>query len=251
MTIIVGGGICGLGIGWQLAKAGHPVTVLERGKAGTGATWAAAGMLAPSVEAEPSEEALLRLGLAGLDMWPRYAAELASASGIEVGYRSEGTIMVALDRDDAEKLRFQYEFQQGLGLDTTWLTGHAAREREPYLAREVTSAIFSPRDHQVDNRKVAMALRIAFQRAGGTLREHTEVEEVVTESGSVRGVRLMDEELRDDCVVIAAGAWSRELPGLPSQARPPVRPLKGQMLSLQMDRAAALISHVVSRPRPC
>ncbi len=248
MTIIVGGGICGLGIGWHLARAGHPVTVLERGQAGSGATWASAGMLAPRAEAEPAEERLIQLLLEAHALWPEFVAELEAASGIAVDYRGEGTIVVALDRDDAERLRFQYDFQQGLGLETEWLTGYAAREREPHLAREVTAAILSPRDHQVDNRKVAMALRAAFTGAGGTLREHTEVTEVLFAGGRVRGVRAGEAELEDDTVVVAAGAWSGDLPGLPAEARPPVRPVKGQTLALRMDRTAPLIRRVVWGP---
>jgi len=248
MTVVVGGGICGLGIGWYLARAGHPVTVLERGQAGSGATWASAGMLAPRAEAEPSEERLIELLLEGHAMWPAFTAELEAASGVAIDYRDDGIIVVGLDRDDADRLRFQYEFQQRLGLETEWLTGYGAREREPHLARAVTAAILSPRDHQVDNRKVAMALRTALTRAGGNLREHCEVREVLVAGGRVRGVRIDDGELADDTVVIAAGAWSRDLPGLPAAVRPPVRPVKGQTLALQMDRDRPLIRHVVWGP---
>src|SRR5262245_40147778 len=110
MIAIIGGGICGLGIGWYLAQAGCPVTILERGEAGRGATWAAAGMLAPQVEAEPSEEQLLQLLLESRAQWAEFARELEVASGIAVDYRTEGTLVVALDRDDAERLKFQYDF---------------------------------------------------------------------------------------------------------------------------------------------
>ncbi len=82
--VIVGGGICGLSIGWFLARSGHPVTLLERGGAGLGATWAAAGMLAPYAEAEPGEEGLLPLLRASRDMWADFARELEAASGIPV-----------------------------------------------------------------------------------------------------------------------------------------------------------------------
>ncbi len=248
MTSIDGAGNCGLGLGWHLARAGHPVTVLERGQAGCGATWASAGMLAPRAEAEPTEDALIRLLLEGHAMWPDFAARLEAASGIGVDYRTEGTLVVALDRDDAERLRFQFELQQDLGLETEWLSGDAARRLEPHLAPAVTAAISSPLDHQVDNRKVAMALRAALLRAGATLREHSQVQEVVIKGGRVRGVRLADAELADDTVVVAAGAWSRDLPGLPAAARPPVRPVKGQTLALMMDRAAPLIRRVVWGP---
>lgn len=253
-VLIVGGGICGLGIGWELARTGQPVTVLERGEVGPGslpaATWAAAGMLAPQVEAEPGEESLLPLLLESRARWADFSRELQEASGIDVGYRTEGTLVVAVDRDQAERLQFQYEFQRSLGLELSWLSGREARQREPHLTRHVLAAIYSPLDHQVDNRKVILALRKAFLAAGGTLRERTQVAEVLVTTGDsaprVCGVRLQSgETLSAPVVVIAAGAWSAGLAGLPPEARPPVRPVKGQMIALQMPTDPPLLRHVV------
>src|SRR6201981_3450178 len=102
----------GLGIAWRLAQAGCPVTVYERGEAGHGASWAAAGMLAAAVETEPGEEELLALALESQRMWPGFAREIEAATGISVDYRDEGTIVVALTRDDVEQLRFSYSFQK-------------------------------------------------------------------------------------------------------------------------------------------
>jgi len=249
-VLIVGGGVCGLGIGWRLAQVGRPVAVLEQREVGPNslpaATWASAGMLAPHVEAEPGEERLLPLLLESHARWPAFAQELKEASGIDVGYRTEGTLVVALDRDQVERLRFQYEFQRKLGLELTWLSGDAVRQREPHLSRNVIAALYSPHDHQVDNRQVLLALRQAFLAAGGVLREHASVAEILVEKGEVQGVRLISGEiLHAPVVVVAAGAWSATLPGLPPEARPPVRPVKGQMLALQTPPDAPLLHHVV------
>ena len=245
---IVGAGVCGLGIGWRLAQAGRAVTVIDRGAAGRGASWAAAGMLAPQVEAEPGEEALLPLMLESQAMWAGFAAELEAASVQRLGYSAEGTLVVALDRDDAEKLRFRYDYLTGLGRELEWLTGAEARRLEPHLARGVTAAIASPLDHQVDNRRLVEALKAAFVRAGGALVEHAPVEEIVIAQGRARGVRASGRLFAADRVVIAAGAWSRNLPGLPEEARPPVRPVKGQMVAIQMDKAAPLARRVIWAP---
>jgi glycine oxidase len=249
-VLIVGGGVCGLGIGWRLAQANRPTTVLEQREVGPNslpaATWASAGMLAPHVEAEPGEERLLPLLLESHARWPAFAQGLKEASGVDVGYRTEGTLVVALDRDQVERLRFQYEFQRKLGLELTWLSGDAARQREPHLSRNVIAALYSPHDHQVDNRQVLLALRQAFLAAGGTLREHASVAEILVEKGEAQGVRLISGEiLHAPVVVVAAGAWSATLPGLPPEARPPVRPVKGQMLALQTPLDAPLLRHVV------
>ncbi len=131
---IVGGGICGLGIGWRLAAAGCAVDVFEKGKAGREASWAAAGMLAANVETEPGEEALLALNLESQAAWPDFAMELEAVSGVDLGYRDEGILVVAAHRDDAAELRNTYEFHRSLGLEVEWLTGGQARRMEPHLA---------------------------------------------------------------------------------------------------------------------
>jgi glycine oxidase len=248
MIVIIGGGICGLGIGWHVARAGRAVCVIDRGEANMAATWAAAGMLAPQAEAEHAEEALLPLALESRAMWASYADTLYEASGIDVDYRTEGTLVVALDRDDLEHLEHRFAYFRDLGLGVEWLSGYEARQKEPCLARAVTGAIFSPLDHQVDNRKVGAALKAAYLAAGGILREHTAVDEIVLSDGRVTGVRLGNEEVAAEAVVVAGGAWSRNIKGLPEEARPPVRPLKGQMLAVQMSPAAPLIEHVVWGP---
>ncbi|MDX1576814.1 MAG: FAD-dependent oxidoreductase, partial [Kiloniellales bacterium] len=113
---IIGAGVCGLAIGWRLAQAGAKVEVFERGQAGRGATWAAAGMLAAAAEAEPGEERLLEITRWSQGLWPDFGRELEAASGQAIGYRDEGTLVVAPTRDDAARLRATYDYQTGLGL---------------------------------------------------------------------------------------------------------------------------------------
>ena len=242
---IIGGGAIGLSIGWRLAQAGCRVDVFDRGEAGRGASWAAAGMLAAGIEAETGEEALTALNRRSQALWPGFAAELEAASGAQVGLRGEGTLWVALTRDDAAQLRFQYEFQRGIGINLQWLSGTNARAREPHLHPHAPAAVFSPDDHQVDNRLLVQALAVAFTRAGGRLLEGRAVTGLDLTAGRVTGVRVGDTRVAAETVVLAAGAWAPELPGLPEAARPPVRPVKGQMLALAMDPAAPLLRHVV------
>lgn len=245
MIAIVGGGVCGLSIGWYLARAGRNVTIFERGEAGRGATWAAAGLLAAQTEAEPGEEWLLPLMLESRAMWPAFARELEAASGMGVDLRDEGILAVALDRDEAERLAFLFDYHRSLGLDMEWCDGAKARALEPHLSPKLAAGVLSRRDRQVDNRKVAVALRDAFMAAGGMLCENTEVEEIVVTGRRVSGVRIGAREFPAGCVVLAAGAWSRGIKGLPEELRPAVRPVKGQMLSLKMDEASPLIRHVI------
>ena len=247
--MIIGAGVIGLGIAWRLAQAGCSVTLYDRAEAGRGASWAAAGMLAAAVETEPGEEELLVLTLASQRMWPSFARELEAVSDISVGYRDEGTIVVALTRDDAEHLRHICDFQKSLGLELQWLSGAEARRREPHLRPGIPAAVWSPRDHQVENRWLTQGLGEAARRAGVVLREHVPVREVEVAGGRARAV--LTDHGRDpaDVVILAAGAWSRDIAGIPSAHLPPVRPIKGQMLALRMDPSAPLLRHVVWAPR--
>ena len=206
-------------------------------------------MLAAAVETEPGEEPLLPLALESQRLWPDFARELAAASGISVNYRDEGTLVVALNRDDTAQLRHSYEFQKGLGLDLEWLTAAQARAREPHLKPGIAAAVFSPRDHQVENRLLSRALASAAQRAGVELIEHCAVREVLIAGGRATGVMTERGRESADVVVLAAGAWSREIGGVSPAYLPPVRPIKGQMLALQMDRKAPLLRHVLWLPR--
>jgi glycine oxidase len=242
---VIGAGVIGLAIAWRLAQRGAVVTVFDQGTAGAGASHAAAGMLAACAEAEPGEEALTTLGRTSQALWPAFAAELQQASGLDIDLRTEGTLVVAPTADDLARLRHQLQFQASLGLPLELISAAEARRREPHLAG-LAGAVFSPEDHQVDNRKLAAALRVAAERAGAMIREHEAVDGVVVAQGRAAGVRLRSgAEWPADVVVLAAGAWSRGIAGIPA---PPVRPVKGQMLALRMDAAAPLVNHVIWAP---
>jgi len=245
---IIGAGVVGLGIAWRLAGRAD-VLLFDRGKAGAGASHAAAGMLAACCEAEPGEEDLVALGRESQARWPSFAEELREASGIDVELRDEGTLILALTADDQAELAQQLQFQQRLGLPLEWLSASATRAHEPHLAGKLAGAVFSPQDHQVDNRKLVAGLRIAAEAAGAEIHEQRPVKEIAVVAGRAEGVVLEDgTHVAADRVVLAAGAWSRGIAGLPQDRRPPVRPVKGQILTLRMNAAAPILSHVLWAP---
>jgi glycine oxidase len=248
-VVVIGAGVIGLSIAWRLAQRGAAVTVFDQGTAGAGASHAAAGMLAICAEAEPGEEALVALGRLSQASWPAFAREVEAAAELPVDLRSDGTLLVALTADDQARLRHRLGFQQRLDLPVEWISGAEARRREPHLAPGITGAVLSPEDHQVDNRKLVAALRVAAERAGVAIREHCAVARIVISGERAAGIALADgTQIHADAVVLAAGAWSRRIDGLPADARPPVRPVKGQTVALRMDAAAPLINHVVWAP---
>ncbi|MPZ72815.1 MAG: glycine oxidase ThiO [Nitriliruptorales bacterium] len=229
---IVGGGAIGLATAWRAAQAGHDVTVVDPDP-GRGASWAAAGMLAPVTEAHYGEEPLLALNLAASEQWPGFATELAEASGMDAGYRRCGAITVARDLDDQAALAELFAFQQGLGLAVQRMTGSEVRRVEPSLSPRVRGGVFASEDHQVDNRALVQALVRAAGRAGVTY-DHRRVARIDCHGGRVRAVVTEDgHRLQGDTVIVAAGVGAAALPGVPEGVVPPLRPVKGQLLHLR------------------
>lgn len=237
-VLVIGGGVIGLAVAWRAAQRGlRNVTVVDPCHGG-GAAGVAAGMLAPVTELQYGEEPLLHLGTASNQRYGTFAAELTEASGgLDTGYRRCGTIAVALDSDDREELRELHAFHQRLGLESSWLTGREARRLEPMLAPGVRGGLHVADDHQVDPRRLLAALVAACERAG-VLLHRAEAAELLVDGGRATGARLSTgESLGADQVVLAAGPHSHRLPGLPEGVLPPVRPVKGQVLRLQVPDA--------------
>jgi len=230
--LVVGGGVIGLSVAWRAAVRGLRVAVADHAPA-SGASHAAAGMLAPVSEVTYTEEPLLRLGLASLKRWPAFAAELADASGHDLDYRTDGTLDVAFGSDDLAALDDLAAFVAKLGLPAERLTGRECRRLEPMLAPAVRGGLLASGDAWVDPRRVTAALLAALEHAGGAL-VRARAAELITTSGKATGVRLSTgETVGADLVILAAGAWSGSLRGVPPEALPPVRPVKGQIMRLR------------------
>ncbi len=246
-TLIIGAGVVGLGIGWKLAQAGQAVTLLERGEAGREASWAAAGLLAPATEVHFQEDRNLELGLESMRLYGGFVAELEGFTGHSVDYQTQGALSIALTADEAADLKALYEYQLARGLPVRWLSPEAARELEPGLSSFVTAGVQCDIDHQIDSRRLVAALKAAYLKAGGILHEHTPVTEVMIRAGAFAGVRAGEQEIQARRLLIAAGAWSGLLPGLPEDVRPPVRPVKGQLLAVRSP-GPEFLRHLVRTP---
>lgn len=238
-VVVVGGGIIGLTIGWRAAAAGLSVTVCDPSP-GRGASWVAAGMLAPVTEATVAEAPLARLGLTSLRRWPAYASTLAEDAGLDpdgLGLRCDGTLQVAFDDDDQRALQELADVHRTMGLASEqWATGRC-RQVEPLLSPRLRAGLFVAGDWQVDPRLVVGALRTALGHRGGQLVTAPVRRLIAADGGAVAGVELGDGTVvRAGAVVLAAGTGSTAVAGVPPEGRPPVRPVKGELLRL---RAAA------------
>ena len=242
-VLVVGGGVIGLGIAWRCGQRGLAVTVVDPAP-GSGASYAAAGMLAPVTELHYGEQALLRLNLDSADRFPQFAAELVAASKQEVGYRRSGALVAAWDDADLASLRDLQSFGSSLGLATELVTARDLRRREPALASAVAGGLYAPNDHAVDNRRLHTALLAAVNRSGGELRRERVVALEIS-AERVTGVRTDQERaIGADTVVLAAGAWSGQLADAAGVGVPPIRPVKGQTVRLRVP-GPPLLRHVV------
>jgi glycine oxidase len=243
-VVVVGGGTIGLAAAWKIAVRGLTVAVVDP-EPGSGASWVAAGMLAPVSEVHHGEEPLLALTLASARLWPAFANDLSEAVGRPIGYRASGTLVVAADDGDRAWTEELFAFQRQLGLHVEWLTGRRARHFEPSIAPGVRAAIWVAGDHQVDNRLLVGALLDAATATGVAVhRERAAALE--TSRGAVSGVRLAGgTTLGASSVVLAAGSWSGQLAGLPEGAVPVVRPVKGQILRLAPCERAPVLTRTV------
>ncbi len=238
--LIVGAGIAGLAIGWRLAQAGADIEILERGRAGRGATWAAAGMLAPGVETGAGREPLAEFARVARDAWPSFARELESASGCEIGFRQTGSLVVAENADRVRTLKHHAGKLKNAGEDASWLEPAAMRARESLLSSDLHGALYVAGDAQVDNRALAEALRAALERSGARLREGREVRSLIVDENRLRGVVTADGAIEADLAILASGAWLNLLNGVSADVLPRIAPVKGQMIALEPPRGTVL-----------
>jgi glycine oxidase len=231
-AVFVGGGVIGLACAWRAAQRGAGVCVLERERPAAGATGVAAGMLAPVGEASWGEEKLLTLNRESLRRWPEFAAQLGSEAAMDVKFAPRGALHLALDRDEAEELRRRYELHRRLGLDSDWLSGRECRDLEPGLATAVRGGAHVPGEASVDPRRLAAALLAALDSRGVPVHSGAEVVSAARKRGSWRVGTLDGREFVADTLVLTAGCWSGKVEWLPLAAWPPIRPVKGEILTL-------------------
>jgi glycine oxidase len=227
---IVGGGVIGLASAAALSGAGAEVTVVDPGRTDLRAAWAAGGMLAPLAEAA-GPGPFLEMARESLHLYPRFVADLAARTRLRLGLHLNGKLLTAYRPESEARLRARVAALRETGGELSWMDGAAVRRLEPALSPEVRGAVFLEGQGRVDNRTLCLALERDCHRRGVDFVEDR-VAEVIVGHGRVRGVRLEGGVTEVPCsaVVIAAGAWSAGIRGLPRAL--PVRPVKGQMLAL-------------------
>ncbi len=241
---VVGAGIIGGSIAFELARHRLRVLLLDRQQPGQEASWAAAGMLSPAPES-PDAIPLLTLSRASLELYPEFVAAIEELSGCMVGFRPEGTLQVFFAGDAERELSTLVALHHGLGLPTEALRVEEARQLEPALGREARATALLPYEASVDNRALTDAVFTAAKRLGVTIRGGAPVSGLVREKGRCTGVVAGGERFSAGHVVLAAGCFSAGIEELARYA--PTRPVRGQMVALLAPKT--LISRVLRSER--
>ena len=247
-VIIIGGGVIGLTIARALARRGvRDVMLIERGRPGAEASWAAGGILAPQVEADEPDD-FFRLSRRSRDMYPDFAEVLHEDSGVDVELDRTGTLYLGFTPEDEEDLWRRFDWQQDEGLHVERLTAKSARRLEPCISPKVLCALRFPDDFQIENRRLVEALVIANDKLGVRLITGCTVGALRIEQEKVRGVEVSSRFVSAPIVVVAAGAWT-SLIDWSSSSLPPfeIEPVRGQMLCFEAQPQIA--RHVIYSAR--
>ncbi len=241
-AVVVGGGIIGAAVTYELSKRGLSVVLIERNTLASCATYASAGMLAPASDSL-SREPAIDLCFESYHMWSSFKDEVEEAGGVPIDFRS-GILRVAGEEEEEATLKQQAAWAGERGLHIPWLSPEEALEVEPALSPEIRGGIFSANEHNVNPPRVVEAMRRAAIELGAEFREHTPVTALARENGRVTGVMTPGGETSAGTVVLAVGAWGCEA-GEWLGMDVPVHPVRGQVAYL--NKLAQPLRHTVLR----
>jgi len=250
-VIIIGSGVIGLTIARALALRGvGDILLLERGSLGSESSYAAGGMLAPQIEADCADE-FFRLACSSRDRYPAFAHALLDETGTDIELDMTGTLYLAFTEQDEADIEKRYEWQTRGGLNVVKLSAAEARALEPAIAENLLGALKFPRDIQVDNRRLLIALVQANENLGVRLVTNTAVAALRIEHNRVAGVVTSRGFASTRQVVLAGGAWSSLIP-ISDECEAPfqpvsVEPVRGQMMC--WEATPRLAHHVLYSPR--
>ncbi len=220
-VVVIGGGVIGSSAAYHLTKAGVQVTLLEKKSIAAGASGASAG----GVRQQNRHPAELPLAMQAIPIWERMKKEL----GYDIEYRQGGNLYLIEHEEHIPGLRAAVERQRQAGLGISLVQGEELRELVPLLGPTVLGAGYCPTDGYANSILTTQALALAAQKLGASIRVGTAVTGLVREGNRVTGVTTSQGTISCAIVLVAAGAWSRELL-LPIGVSIPVKPYGLQMM---------------------
>ncbi len=230
-VLVVGAGIIGCAIAYELSRRGISCVVLDSRRLGMAATNAAAGVLSPLAEFE-RPGVLIRLGLESLRLYPTWVERLREdVPDIDVEFVTNGVLRVAFNDGELADYRAGLRFREELGVELVELDQQLVQELEPRLNERVIGGVLSPDEGQVSNQLFTLALSRAAKKRGARFVEGAPVLRFLRRASRVTGVRTPQGDFACDRLVLAAGAWTRPL-AKKLGVDIATFPVRGQMLAL-------------------
>jgi glycine oxidase len=239
-AIIVGGGLIGSAIAFELAGEKLRVVVIDRQEPGREASWAAAGMLSPGPDS-PEAVPLVPLGKQSLQLYPEFIAGVEEASGMAVSFARQGTFEIFAGPQSERARDSMVEQYRRLELAIQTISPEAARKVEPSLGPAAAAVAWLPDEATVDPRLLTQAVLGGAERRGAEIRPGCAVDSLSFRDGACAGVVADGEKIEAAFVVIAAGSFCGTISDCVSGIEgnlaryAPVRPVRGQMVALRSE----------------
>ncbi len=244
--LIIGGGIIGLSLARALHKKGFKrITILEKGETGREASYAAAGMLAVQSETDKPDE-FFEFCNESNELYPQFAEELFEETGIDIELDCEGTLYLAFNESDINKIKKRFEWQKKAGLKIEKLSAIETHKLEPFVSPDILGSLYFPNDWQVENRKLLHALEKYCELYGIEIRENTEVKNLLIEKNRIAATETKSEKFFSETVILTTGAWT-SLIKAGDFYLPKIKPVRGQMI--EFHTAKRLFGKVIYSPR--
>ena len=228
-VVVVGAGVIGCAVAYEIARRGGRVRVIDRRDVGRGATGASAGVLAPYLTAHQGSP-ILGLAARSLALYDEFVSRVVEDSGSTVRYVRSGTLEVALNVEEVAKLESAQRVYREMGVAVEFLDQHAVRAAEPQLCKDVQAGLVVRGHGYVGAADLTKALCRAAGAHGVTFAPATSATRILNGGNSMR-VETASETMSCDAVVMAAGSWSGQVDAEGDEPVP-VRPVRGQLLHL-------------------
>jgi glycine oxidase len=244
-AIVVGGGIIGCTLAYELQKRQINTLLLEHGKIGREASWATAGIMGPPGAADlPPHRAAL--ADKSHKRFPALLQSVEEDGGVPSSYLPVGKVLIARTEDEVELAQSQINWQVTHGIEATWIEPDEVREIEPMIPHDILGAYYSADGGALTGHRWTESVAAAFRAIGGQIREGCPAVSILTSGDRVTGVDTPAGPMSARIVVIAAGAWTRFL-GPAIGRNLPLIPYKGQMIGVVPESDADRPRHVVGR----
>lgn len=242
-ALVIGGGVIGLSIAWQLLREGYSVFVFEKDLVESTTSWISGGMLCPYSEMKFLDDLVFHNGITSLALYPSFLRDLQTDSGQCIEMEGKGTLLVASNRDEYQQLQHSYQKLTEKTHKLKWLSGQEVKEKEPLLSDIIVGGVWIPQESQLNSRRLLHALVQAILKRGGVIHENVHVEQIWKRGNKALGIVLSNKEkIQGALTVIATGAWTKSL-----EAGKNLYPVKGQIITAIIPKTIQ-ISHVVRTP---